>query len=249
MQKITSYRVELTTNAENFTPGKPANIIYKILDNNGQVLKDFEVSHEKIMHLIVVRKDLQDFQHLHPDFNPTTGEFTSNILFPNNGPYRIFPDFTPASDNLEKLPITLSYDLMVGDVSKYQPQKARLDTHTFKAVDGYKVSYTFPKTIKAKTQVNYSLKVEKEDKVARLESYLGARGHSVIIREDSLDFIHTHPQVGEGTDGGHNTGEHTTSGDSIDFRTTFPEAGIYRVYTQFQMDRHVITSDYTVQVQ
>ena len=77
---------------------------YNITDNKGTIVKDFAVDHEKLMHLIVVRHDLQDFQHLHPSINKNTGEFTIPVTFPNNGNYRLYADFIPANKTMNADP-------------------------------------------------------------------------------------------------------------------------------------------------
>jgi hypothetical protein len=39
---------------------------FRILDSDGAAVRDFDVEHTRRMHLIVVRRDLTGFQHLHP---------------------------------------------------------------------------------------------------------------------------------------------------------------------------------------
>ena len=47
--------------------GRATELRFRIVGADGQPVRDFEVEHEKRMHLIVVRRDGQGFQHLHPD--------------------------------------------------------------------------------------------------------------------------------------------------------------------------------------
>ena len=49
------------------TPGRPFDLRFRITDAHGATVRDFDVEHTKRMHLIVVRRDLTGFQHLHPD--------------------------------------------------------------------------------------------------------------------------------------------------------------------------------------
>ena len=121
-QSHRSYDVQVTSGTDNIQPGQAIKVTFKIVNDKKEVVKDFTVAHEKLMHFILVRKDLQNFQHLHPDFNQQTGEFAVNATFPSDGPYRLFPDFTPTPENPMKLPVTVSYDVNVGDQSKYKPQ-------------------------------------------------------------------------------------------------------------------------------
>src|SRR5918996_5677173 len=115
-QSHRSYEIEViekpTTNQ--ITLNEPTTIKYRVKDDEGNVVTDFAIAHEKIMHFIVVRKDLTQFQHLHPDFNQETGEFSVAVTFSTTGPYRFFADFTPGTDNPMKLPVTVYSDLPVG---------------------------------------------------------------------------------------------------------------------------------------
>ena len=55
-------------------------------------MRDFEVEHEKRMHLIVVRRDGQGFQHLHPELGGD-GVWRVGLTLPDAGAYRVFADF------------------------------------------------------------------------------------------------------------------------------------------------------------
>jgi hypothetical protein len=48
--------------------------------------------------------------------------------------------------------------------------------------------------LKQQNKITYSLVIEKDSKpVNDLENYVGAKGHSVIIKKGTLEYIHTHP--------------------------------------------------------
>lgn len=252
-QSHRSYDVQVTSDTSNIKPGQATKITYKIVNDKKEIVKDFTVAHEKLMHFILVRKDLQNFQHLHPDFNQQTGEFAVNVTFPTDGPYRLFPDFTPTPENPQKLPVTVSYDVNVGDGSKYKPQAVTPDTGIVKKAGIYSIDYYFPESpVKAQTQIDYSLSVGLPDEVVTLEPYLGAMGHGVIIKEGTLDFIHTHAggmDMGamEGMTSAEHAG-HQGEPDTMEFSTTFPEPGTYRIFTQFQHKGKITTTDYTLKV-
>lgn len=253
-QSHRGYDVQVTSDTRNIRPGQTTKISYKIVNDKKEVLKDFTVAHEKLMHFILVRKDLQNFQHLHPEFNQQTGEFTVNVNFPSDGPYRLFPDFTPTPENPQKLPVTVSYDVNVGDQTKYKAQPLTVDTATSKTSEGLTIDYYFGNTPQAGAQLDYGLTISdpKINEQVQLESYLGAMGHGVIIKENTLDFIHTHAagmDMGamEGMSAAEHAG-HVGEPDTVDFSATFPEAGKYKIFTQFQVKGKVITSDYTVSV-
>ena len=231
------YEPEITSDTKNVKPNQPIKFSYKIKNDKGEILKNYEIAHEKIMHFLLVRKDLQNFQHLHPDFNQATGEFTVNITFSTDGPYRVFPDFTPTEDNPQKLPVTVYYDIEVGDLSKYQAQPVIPDTNLQKTVGDYQIAYNFPAEMMMQNEISYSLTMTKTGQpVKDLEIYLGALGHSVILKEGTLNFIHTHAE------------ELSTRGPEIKFSTTFPEEGVYKIFTQFQHQNKVIATDYVINV-
>lgn len=253
-QSHRGYDVEVTSDTSNIRPGQSAKISYKIVNDKKEVLKDFTVAHEKIMHFILVRKDLQNFQHLHPDFNQQTGEFTVSVTFPSDGPYRLFPDFTPTPENPQKLPVTVNFDLSVGDQSKYKAQPLTVDTATSKSSGGLSIDYFFGSTPRAGAQLDYGLTISDPsvDEQVQLETYLGAMGHGVIIKENTLDFIHTHAtgmdmEMMEGMSASEHAG-HVGEPDTINFSTTFPEPGRYKIFTQFQYKKNVFTTDYVIKV-
>ena len=251
-QSHRSYEMEVTSKPSNIDPKKPATFRYKIKNDKGEVLKNYEVAHEKIMHFITVRKDLAYFQHLHPDFNEVTSEFTVVVTFPEVGPYRLFPDFTPGDDNPQKLPVTVQHDINVGSLNKYYAQSVVQDREQTKIYGDYKITTTFPKDAKKQTEITYSLSISQNGRpVTNLEKYLGALGHSVIIKEGSLDFIHTHAEDMAMMDHQGMSQEMMMgmTGPYISFSTTFPASGVYKIFTQFQHQGKVLTTDYTVRLE
>lgn len=260
VQSHRSYQVEVLSNTTGIKPQEPRKVVYKIKNDKGDILKNYEVAHQKIMHFIVVRKDLQNFQHLHPEFNRSSGEFTVSVTFPTDGTYRMFPDFTPGDDNPQKLPVTVYSDINVGDLKNYEAQAIIPDKQPNKTVGEYEISYSIPAILEQQKEASYTLIVSQNGQpVANLDKYLDARGHSVILKADTLDFIHTHAL--EGMTGSMSGMDHdmgamsntemmqiTETGPEIKFTTTFPTSGTYKFFTQFQHLGKVMTSDYTVQV-
>ena len=227
---------------QKYQPNTPTSYVFSIVDEQGNTIKDFATVHEKIMHVIVVRKDLEEFQHVHPDFNTTTGEFTlSNLVFPFGGPYRIFADFTPAGTQMGPdgmpLGVTLNEDVVVGNIANYKPKQLAI-TDSTQTVEGYQVKMstnTNPIADEETTMVSYE--ITKDGKpVTNLETYLGALGHSVVLSENDLEFIHAHAL---------NEDVKKQNG-TVDFHVTFPKAGNYKMFTQFQHEGKVMTVSYVV---
>ena len=241
-QKQRSYRIDSIATSVTFYPNKPQHYRFKVRDYEGNAVKEFDMVHEKIMHFIVVRKDLAEFQHLHPEFDSADGEFTlQDLTLPSDGPYRLFADFTPTASQTgqtgEKPPVTVYEDITVGNTTKYKPRPLGNPTTT-KEVDGYIVTLSTGNaelTSGAATELTFTIKEDKGP-VVNLEPYLGAYGHAVILQEGSLNFIHAHPTAAVQPKDG-----------AVKFMTTLPQQGTYKVFGQFQVDQKVITADFTLE--
>jgi hypothetical protein len=55
---------------------------------SGDPIRDFELVHDKIMHLIIVSEDLSYFAHIHPTFEENGESFTIVHSFPESGRYK-----------------------------------------------------------------------------------------------------------------------------------------------------------------
>ncbi len=243
-QSHRSYCLKSNYMQTGFNVNTPSTYTFSIVDDTGKILKSFDTIHEKQMHLIVVRKDLNNFQHVHPVYDPNTGLFSiSNLVFPNDGEYRLYADFTPSTSQIgaegEKLPVVAYEDVKAGDVNKYKPQPiGELDE--VKNFSGYDIQMNNdPQPIAAGSMNMTSFEIKKNGQpVLNLQNYLGALGHSVVLSEGRLDFIHAHP-ITEST---------STQTGKVDFHITFPTEGRYKVFTQFQHENNIITSDFVVSV-
>ena len=104
---------------------------FQIVDDHGEPVRDFDVAHEKRMHLIVVRRDLRGFQHLHPSMGDDgTWSVTVDLALP--GTHRIYADFTIDGEQH-----TLGTDLHVaGD---FRPAALPAAATTASAGDGIEV--------------------------------------------------------------------------------------------------------------
>ncbi len=177
------------------------------------------------MHLILVRRDFQGFQHLHPGQNPDgSWSVKSEPLVP--GTYRMFADFSVGGESF-----TLASDLFVA--GEFEPRPLGPVSRKADAGDGYEVEIESPateggETVPAEFTVNHNGKPVEE-----VEPYLGADGHLVALREGDLAFLHTHPQGGPGGSG------------PIRFEVEYPTAGRYRLYLQFRHGGGVHTAEFT----
>lgn len=212
---------------------------FAILDDKNQPIKDFETVHEKQMHVMVVRKDLSYFQHIHPTLDTKTGIWTlDKLTIPTDGPYRLFADFTQRGD---KNPITIYEDLSIGDMTKYKKQPVG-DTKEDKTFGKYQVLLqTEPIVLQASTEAKLIYLFGDAQNggmsLTGLEPYLGSMGHAVILSEN-LDFIHAHAK----------DDKTLASRGVVEFAATFPKEGKYKIFGQFKHDGKVFTTDYVLPV-
>lgn len=212
--------------------GRDMEIAYSITGPDGAAVLDFDTVHEKPMHLIVVRRDMSAFQHLHPK-RDADGTWRSPVDLSTAGVYRIFADFSPSALGET---ITLGTDVFVpGDHAPVELP----DPGSVWSSEGYEVTLAGAPVAGAESELAFTV-TRDGDKLTDLESYLGAFGHLVSLRSGDLAYLHTHPV--EETNPGQ------LGGPVIRFATTFPTAGRYRLYLNFAHDGEVRTAEYTVEV-
>ncbi len=205
----------------------------KVTDTNGQAVHDFEWSHEKLMHLIIVNKDLSYFNHIHPVWDGK-GTFTVDTSFPSGGEYKLFADFVPKGGS----GTTLSEWVKVEGVTK-PLESVKADARLVKVVDGKEVALTLSSTkAKAEAKLTFTIKDQKTKAgISNLEQYLGAVGHVVILSEDAEQYLHVHPM------------DEKASGPAAAFMTAFPNPGTYKIWGQFQHQGKVFTVPYVIEIQ
>jgi hypothetical protein len=175
-------RVELAT--PELPRGRDAELRYRIVNSRGRPVRDFEVEHERRMHLIVVRRDLTGFQHLHPRLDED-GSWSTRVRLNDAGSYRVFADFARGGESH-----TLAADLRVDGAADLQdlPEPGL----TARTDSGYDVSVD-------EHGDELSFHISRGGAPVQVEPYLGAGGHLVALREGDLAFLHVHP-TGDGTD-------------------------------------------------
>lgn len=205
----------------------------QVTDVNGQTVHDFELSHEKLMHLIIVNKDLSYFNHLHPEWD---GEetFIVDTNFPKGGEYKVFADVVPKGGS----GTTVSGWVKVDGETKPQVS-VTADGELIKVTDDKEVILTLSST-KARDEATLTFTVKDEktkEGISNLEQYLGAVGHVVILSEDAEQYLHVHPTDAK------------ASGPDAIFTTAFPNSGMYKIWGQFQHEGKVFTVSYVVEIQ
>ncbi len=213
-------------------PGRDVPVSFTIEGPDGHPVTDYDVEHEKQLHLIAVRRDFSGFQHVHPVLDADGVWSTDLDLTP--GAWRVFADFKATGADA----VTLGTDLAVtGD---YRPEPPAEEIRTAQ-VDGYTV--TLEGDLTAGEDAELTLSVSKDGRpVTDLEPYLGAYGHLVALREGDLAYLHVHP------DGAPGDGE-TEPGPDVVFYAAVPSDGGYRLFLDFQHDGVVRTAAFALRTE
>ncbi|KHO22474.1 hypothetical protein QQ44_19380 [Mycolicibacterium setense] len=223
------YTLQLDETA--LSPGAAVPLRFRIVDGSGAPVTEYVESHEKMLHLIVVRRDLADYQHVHPVLDDS-GTWSVPLALTEPGDYRVFADFVPADGRA----VTLGADMTVA--GKYEPRPLPAPSGTA-MVDGYTV--TLAGVAKAGQPSEMTLTVSRDGKqVTDLQPYLGAYGHLVAVRASDLEYLHVHP-MSDAADPA------TAPGPQIAFHTTLPSAGTYRLFLDFKHRDVVHTAEFTVE--
>ncbi|WP_223256548.1 hypothetical protein [Micromonospora endophytica] len=217
----------LTPVSAEFTAGRPGELRFQIRDGQRRAVTRFAVVHDKPMHLIVVRRDLTGFQHLHPSM-AADGTWSVPLTLPEPGVWRAYADFTALADDGRQTATTLGVDLVApgGYAPRALPPPATTTT-----VDGFTAGYQG--TPEPGLTVPLTFRITAADGTSpALERYLGAYGHLVVLREGDLGYLHVHPEP-ELVDG------------AIQFWLTTPGPGRYRLYLDFATGGEVRTAEFT----
>jgi hypothetical protein len=215
----------LQVSPKTFEAGREEAFTLRILDRSGHAVRDFDEQHGECMHLMVVRRDLIHYQHLHPSIG-TDGIWSVPLVLSEPGVYRAFADFSVGGESL-----TLGADLHVPGAMEVASLP---DPTNLARLDGYEVELDAGSIIAgAASSLTFRIVRDGQD-VEDLEPYLGALGHLVALREGDLAFLHVHPIGGDGA--------------RIEFHAVFPSMGFYKLFLQFAHEGRLRTVDFTMEI-
>lgn len=217
----------LAPEATTLPRGSATELRFRILGSDGEPVTEYDVEHERRMHLIVVRRDLTGYQHLHPVLDGS-GAWSVRLTLPEAGVYRAYADFTTGGRSM-----TLATDLFVAGA--FAPVALPAPTPVAGAAEGYRAGLAGHDVTAGRTaELTYTLSRDGR-RLEGVEPYLGADGHLVALREGDLAFLHVHP-------------EESDEPGVIRFAASLPTAGRYRLFLQFQHDGTVRTVAHTLVV-
>jgi hypothetical protein len=198
--------------------GRAGRFAFGVVDARGRTVRAFDREQARRMHLVVVRRDLTQFQHVHPA-QTAAGGWTVKLRLPAPGVYRAYADFSTGGRRH-----TLATSLVApGDFSPrpLPPPAAAAST------DGYDVA------LGAGAGGAVTFTVTRAGEPVALQPYLGARGHLVALRASDLAYEHVHPLAATATAG------------EIAFASAGTAAGSYRLFLQFRHGDRVHVAAFT----
>jgi hypothetical protein len=194
-------------------------------------VRHFEYVHERPIHFLIISSDLADFDHIHPQLTPGD-RYEVAYTFPHGGAYRLWADFSLPGE----APRVESWDVIVAGPPR-QPQPSRGTSLHAELIAS--------KPLRTGQDIPITLKLAGADE--RLEPYLGAWAHVIIVSDDLSSFTHAHP-LGDSPTAAHTHVLGPTPSE-INIVTSFPRPGRYKLWAQFQQSGQVVTLPFLLEVQ
>ena len=227
------YPVEFSFTPPAIPAGEPLSIDIRAFDPvTGAQVENYEIIHEKPIHLFILSSDLEYFAHEHPAMVPGgRGTFRHHTTLPKPGVYKIFADFYPANGTPQLVPKIISTQGFRRSIDETFARPSR-DIAPKESVN-LKVALSLDPVdpIPAKKTLLFI----DLDPAEGLEQYIGAWAHMLIESNDLIDTIHSHPSVADGS-------------GKMQFDIFFPRESIYRIWIQFQRLGKVNTVAFTLPV-
>jgi hypothetical protein len=260
MMKASEVVVDLETVPAELKAGDEAKILFTIKDSEGRPVQDLQITHDRLVHVVIASADFTVFAHIHPDDSgPITdemkkkAEYPVRFAFPKAGRYIIAID-TAAKDDL----ISEHFTVDVEGGPKMGPFTKDLSREK-KFGDLSVTLATVPETVTAGKEATLKYMIKKNgEPVTDLEPYLSAPMHVAIISSDLESFMHEHGEL-PGASMGHEHMGHMMHmmhmnvpkkfGPEIDVPVVFPAKGLYQVFSQVWHNGKVAVLSFMVEVQ
>jgi hypothetical protein len=259
---VRDYQLDFRTVPAVVKPGQKTKLLFRIFHpGTGEAIKKFEVVHERQYHLFVISQDMEYFQHIHPEEQPD-GTWSIDVTLPKAGYYKILSDFMPGGGSSQFIARPL---VTAGYAGNLAGASAHLvpDNVSSKTVDGMTATLAYdPPVFNAGQYVhlNFHLTDTATGRpISDLQTYLGAFGHTLIMSEDMVDYVHSHPldilakqdddsgtpqfAIPPGADL-----EKLRGGPDVTFEGLMPKPGRFRAWTQFRRNDKIYTFAFTFNV-
>jgi hypothetical protein len=201
-------------------------------------VRSFVTTHERLLHLFIVGRDLQYFQHAHPA-SLGDGTFQLNADVPP-GEYVVIADFVPNGGRSQMVQRAIVTPGFAGRLFAETPTLAA-DDAAAKIVDGVRVELAASRLQAGREALlRFTLRDAATGKeVDDLQPFLGAPGHMLVVNADLTESNHVHPEENVEAD---------PRAPVMTFQPLMPAAGLYKVWFQFQRRGVVSTVGFVLAV-
>ena len=257
---VRDYGLEFATSPAVVKPGETATWRFRVFHpGSGAQIAKFETVHERQFHLFVIGQDMEHFQHIHPELGPD-GTWTIDVTLPRPGYYKVLSDFLPAGGSSQFIARPLVTAGFAGDLEEGSA-RLRPDVDGRKVVDDITATVSYdpaPFIAGLYGHLTFQLTDTASGRpITDLQTYLGAFGHTLIMSEDMIDYVHAHPlDIVPGSDEENpefvippgSDLEALRGGPEVTFDGLMPRPGRYRAWTQFRRNDRLYTFVSTFEV-
>lgn len=191
----------------------------------------FAETHERLLHLFIVGRDLQYFAHEHPE--RTRDGFELKVALPA-GAYMLIADFLPGGGYPQMV-----HRAIVTPGHRASPFSG-VDLNedlVEKIVDGMRVQLRVePRSGRPAAALHFRIADASDSPVTSLEPYLGSAGHLLVVSPDLTQSIHSHPEA-------------RSPGPELTFDVEFPSPGLFKLWLQVQRGGKVSAVPFVVRIE
>jgi len=240
------YNVKVESTPVAIRPNENVKLRFSFYEpDTGKQVRQFSPTHTKLFHLFIISQDMRYFDHIHPVMEPD-GSFTIDAVLPAPGNYKLYSDVYPTDGTPQVLQTGIVTAGHHSDLFASQPHLVPSKVMST-VVDGMKADVTLdpPEIIAGRSiTLKFHLTDAKTGAPVRdLSPYLGAWGHTLILSEDQVDYVHSHPSEIVPEEANQ---QNMHAGPDVTFEAFLPRPGIYRIWTQFQRGENLITVSFTI---
>jgi hypothetical protein len=233
-------------------PQKPVTVSFRVIGENGKPITDYATGpgpHTGV-HLIFVRKDLNQIVHLHPPI-AKDGNISTPVTFPTSGPYEVVIDVYQKQAGK---PFPKNYQLreQIQVQGAYHPKPLGSSQKSV-TTDGTTFTILGNPELRALQASYLNVSVTGPDgKPVKFTPWYGALAHAIFFQQGSPPpYFHTHICApGEPLCAGINgavSGQSTNNGH-LKIGAVFPEGGRWRLFLQGQVGDRIVTAPFTLNV-
>ncbi len=202
------------------------------------------------VHLIIVRDDLETIIHRHPPVG-SDGVIRQRVVFARPGPYHVLIDVYPATSGPGYSNFQLTRTIRVSGpyhpitLPPYRPRVT---------VGGWRVTIKHLPELRLAQAALLDVTVRNAaGKPAVFQPWYGAMGHAIFFHQKDLAYFHTHicapNQAGcANVAGGATIAGSSTAPGVMHVGVLAPEAGVWRLFLQFQTHGRILTAPFTLTV-